>query len=434
MSARVHLVSLGCAKNQVDTEAILGRLLPGGCVLCATAHAADVLLVNTCAFIRAAEDESWRHIRALARAKRAGQKLIVCGCLPARHQAAAARVRGVDAWLGVRAADGVAACVQQWFPLTHSAAPADGVPIRMTPRHSAYLRIADGCDHHCAFCTIPSIRGRYASVPLQTLVEDARRMLAEGVRELNLIAQDTSGYGRDLRPRRSLAELLTALCALPGLAWLRVQYLYPASVTDELLAVMAREPAICHYIDMPLQHINDGLLRHMRRPGRAMTERVLAAIRARLPGVALRTTFIVGYPGETPAVFRELCDFVQTGMFQHVGVFPYSAEPGTPAGAMPDTVSPREKQRRRAVILHLQQRIAFQHNCAQIGTVMPVIIERSAPGGMHGRRRADAPDVDNCVHVRGARQLGGQIVPVRITRAEPYDLHGQVVARRANTV
>ncbi len=432
--ARVHLISLGCAKNQVDTEAILGRLLPGGCVLCATARAADVLLVNTCAFIRAAEDESWRHIRALARGKRAGQKLIVCGCLPARHGEAAARVRGVDAWLGVRDADGVAACVHQWFSLAPLAAPTDHLPIRLTPRHSAYLRIADGCDHHCAFCTIPSIRGRYTSVPFQTLVDDARRMLTEGVRELNLIAQDTSAYGRDLRPRRSLAELLTALCALPGLAWMRVQYMHPASVTDELLTVMAREPAICHYIDMPLQHINDALLRRMRRPGRAVTERVLAAIRARLPDVALRTTFIVGYPGETRAAFRELREFVQTAAFQHVGVFPYSAEQGTPAGALLDTCSARAKQRRRATILRLQQRIAHQHNCAQIGTVVPVIIERRAPGGMHGRRRADAPDVDNCVQVRGARRMLGQIVPVRITRAEPYDLHGRVVARPANTV
>jgi ribosomal protein S12 methylthiotransferase len=304
----------------------------------------------------------------------------------------------------------------------------------MTPRHSAYLRIADGCDHHCAFCTIPAIRGRFASVPFQTLLDDARRMVAEGVREVNLIAQDTSGYGRDLRPRRSLAELLAALCALRGLAWIRVQYLYPASVTDELLAVIAREPAICPYIDMPLQHINDELLRRMRRPGRAFTERVLASIHARLPGATLRTTFIVGYPGETAAAFRELCVFVQTAAFQHVGVFSYSAEPGTPAGAAPDTLGARVKQRRRATILRLQQRIAYRHNCAHIGTVVPVIIDRSAPGGMLGRRRADAPDVDTCVHVRGARRLCGQIVPVRITRAEPYDLYGQVVAQPANTV
>jgi ribosomal protein S12 methylthiotransferase len=427
---QLHVVSLGCAKNQVDTEAMLGRLLPGGCVLCATPAAADVLLVNTCAFIRAAEDESWQHIRALARGKRPGQKLIVCGCLPARHGVGAMRLPGVDAWLGVRDAAGVAACVQGWFPL-RAAAPA---VVRVTPRHSAYLRIADGCDHQCAFCTIPSIRGRYSSVPLPALVEQARRMADAGVVEVNLIAQDTTSYGHDLRPRRSLAALLTALAAIRGLQWIRVQYMYPASVTDELLTVMARTPAVCPYIDMPLQHIDDAILRRMRRPGRAVTEKVLDTIRARLPAAAVRTTFIVGYPGETPAVFRDLCAFVQAMAFQHVGVFPYSSEQGTRAGAEPDDVSARVKQQRRATLLRLQQGIAHQHNCRQIGAVVPVLIERATRGGMLGRRAGDAPDVDNCVHVRGARGLAGRIVPVRITRAAPYDLHGRLVAPAGKTL
>jgi ribosomal protein S12 methylthiotransferase len=425
---RVFVVSLGCAKNQVDTEAMLGYLLPRGCTLTKSPRTAHLLLVNTCAFIRAAETESWDHIRALAAQKRPGQRLIVCGCLPARYTAAALQLEGVDAWLGVRAAADVARHVQRWFVLPPAPEPTPD-RIRITPRHYAYLRIADGCHHRCAYCTIPRIRGAFASRPLRGLLAEAQRLADSGVRELNLIAQDTTSYGSDLRPRRSLAELVERLCTVTGIDWVRVQYLYPSAAVAELCDLMATEPKVCRYFDMPLQHIADSLLRSMRRPRRAATERLLARIRDRLGDPCLRTTFIVGYPGETAAEFSELLAFVRETRFQHVGVFAYSSEAGTPAYRLGDPVPTRVKTRRRNQLLRVQQGITLARNQAYVGTVMPVLIDRVCGTIAEGRRAADAPDVDNCVHVRGACRQLGKIVPVRITRAAPYDLFGRIEPR-----
>jgi len=428
MSPRLHVVSLGCAKNQVDTEIMLGSLSAAGCTCDAGPADADVLLVNTCAFIKPARDEAVAVIRPLARAKRPGQKLIVCGCLAQIHRAQFEEaLPGVDAWIPIRDEKRIVDIVGRWFPVAPGAGPARRV--RLAPRHSAYLRIADGCSHRCAFCTIPAIRGRYRSVAQADLLREASCLADEGVVELNLIAQDSGAYGRDLAPRSTLAALLRKLCAVPGIEWIRVQYLHPATVTADLLAVMASEPKICPYIDLPLQHCADRILRSMHRPGRAFTSTVLDRIRARLPHVSLRTTFITGYPGETEAEFAQLVRFVTRSRFQHVGVFPFVREKGTEAYQAPGQVPARTKRARRNVLMRLQQRISLELNRELVGETIPVLIDSvAADGPARGRRRGDAPGVDNTVHVAPARVCRpGAIVPVLVERALPYDLFGSCV-------
>jgi len=420
----LHVVSLGCAKNQVDTETMLGRLAGHGWRLVPHAREADVLLVNTCAFIAAAVREAQGVIAALARRKQPHQKLVVCGCLVNRFPDGAAAFGGaVDAWLSIADEARIATLLGAWFP-DGTCEPAPRV--RTTPRHYAYLRIADGCNHRCSFCTIPAIRGPYRSVPPARVLELARRLVDDGAIELNVIAQDTGSYGRDLRPRASLPALVERLCALPGLRWVRLQYLHPASLSDELLALFGTLSGLCPYLDMPLQHINDRILRSMRRPGAAWTRALLDRVRERAPQLALRTTFITGYPGESADAFNELLEFTRVQAFHHLGVFAYSREEGTPACAMPGHVTRATAMRRRARLLRAQQEIALQLNERAINTIEPVLIDTREPGGRaRGRRRIDAPDVDATVHIAPHPAcVPGAIVPVRITHAAPYDLYG----------
>lgn len=427
----LHVVSLGCVKNQVDTEAMLDRLAGRGWQLVPRARDADVVLINTCAFIRAAVREAHGVIAGLARRKRPRQKLVVCGCLVNRYPVGATAFNGaVDAWVSIADERRIATLLGRWFP---NGSRQDAPRVRTTPRHFAYLRIADGCSHRCSFCTIPSIRGPYRSVPPARVLEVARRLIDDGAVELNVIAQDTGAYGRDLRPRAALPALLERLCALPGVRWVRLQYLHPVSLSDDLLALFETLPALCPYLDMPLQHINDRILRDMRRPGGAWTRALLERVREHAPRVALRTTFITGYPGESAQEFNELLDFVRAQRFHHLGVFAYSREDGTAAAALPAQVSRATALRRRARLMQAQQAVALHYNEQAIGGIEPVLIDvRDARGQARGRRRIDAPDVDACVHIAPHPAcVPGAIVPVRITRAAPYDLYGECTLPRS---
>lgn len=426
----LHVVSLGCAKNQVDTEVMLERLAGHGWQLVPRARDADVVLINTCAFIRAAVREAHGVIAKLARRKRPHQKLVVCGCFVNRYPEGATAFNGaVDAWVSIAGERHIATLLGQWVP-NGTCQPAPRV--RTTPRHFAYVRIADGCSHRCSFCTIPSIRGPYRSVPPARVLDHARRLVDDGAVELNVIAQDTGAYGRDLRPRAALPALLERLCALPGVRWVRLQYLHPISLSDDLLALFGELPALCPYLDMPLQHINDRILRDMRRPGAAWTRALLQRVRERAPQVALRTTFITGYPGESAQEFNELLDFVRTQRFHHVGVFAYSREDGTAAAALPSQVSRATALRRRARLMQAQQAVALHHHKQAIGRIEDVLIDtRDARGQARGRRRIDAPDVDATVHIAPHPAcVPGAIVPVRITRVAPYDLYGECTLPR----
>lgn len=421
----VYVVSLGCPKNRVDTEEMLGQLLGRGWKVVGRASAAELLLVNTCAFITPAVREAERIIAGLARRKRAGQKLVVCGCLVNRYPERGMTYDGaVDAWLNIADEKRLAAVVERWFPRARK--ERKDVRVRTTPQHYAYLRIADGCNHRCSYCTIPQIRGRYRSVPLARVIDEARRLVDQGVVELNLIAQDTGAYGHDLRPRTTLVKLLECLAELRGLWWLRVQYVHPTSVTDDLLRMYSTLPVLCPYLDMPLQHISDRVLRSMGRPGTAWTRALLERVRELAPHVAVRTTFITGYPGETPEEFRELVKFVEEQRFAHVGVFAYSREEGTRAADLPAQIARATALRRRGRLMRTQQAIALARHRAMIGSVIEVLIdERTPDGSARGRRRIDAPEVDATVHVNAhARCVPGAIVPVRITGAGPYDLYG----------
>ncbi len=422
----LYLVSLGCSKNQVDSEAMLGQLLPRGFRLCAQPEEADILIVNTCGFIEAAREESLSVVRELSQNKHKGQKLIVCGCLThVADDRMRSSILDVDQWLSIRDEQNIFEILTAWFDSDSTAAPLPR--IRISPPHYAYMRVADGCDHRCSFCAIPGIRGQYVSRPVDSILDETVRLAEEGVVELNIIAQDTSGYGKDLFPQKTLSELLRRICRIDGIQWIRLQYLYPATLTDELLAVMAAEEKICSYIDLPLQHISNPILRHMKRPGEKSTRRLLETIRRYLPDCALRTAMITGYPLETETAFRELYDFIAEEYFDHLGVFEYSHEAGTAAFELTDCIPVEEKRRRRDELMRLQQGISLRKNLKQVGETVLVLIDQTAGKKAVGRRRADAPEVDDSVHVRNAGSLPpGSIVPVRITRAEPYDLYGTV--------
>jgi len=424
--AALYLISLGCAKNQVDTEMMLGLLLPRGCALCGRPEEADVLLVNTCAFIEPAREESIDAILELAHNKNDGQKLIVCGCLPERYSSELrSEIPEVDEWLNIKDERRVFEIIAGWFPGCVASSPP-APRIRISPGHYAYLRVADGCDHVCSFCAIPAIRGQYRSLPVDEILREAQRLADEGVVELNLIAQDTSSYARDLTTKTAAADLLRRLCHVEGIRWIRLQYLYPASVTNELLDVIAAEEKVCKYIDIPLQHISDKVLRHMRRPGRESVVRLVDTIHDRVPGAVLRTSLIVGYPVEGEREFDELREFVASARFHHLGVFEYSREEGTEAYAAGDPVPSDEKKRRARVIMELQQGISHEWNLSRVGSKLPVLIDDvDADGVARGRTRGDAPEVDGLVHIDNAEALEpGDIVPVNVTRAEPYDIFG----------
>jgi len=443
---RVHLVTLGCPKNQVDSEVMLGVLARRGHEMVLDPDAADVLVVNTCAFIGPAKEESIDAILDLAavKAARPGRRLVVTGCLAQRYADDLQQaLPEVDVFVGtgdlLRIADAVEAPLAD-APVVYRGAqhvlPPHGVAARVRTGAwwTAYLKVSEGCDHACSFCIIPKIRGRHESRSMDDLVAEAASLAAEGAVELSLIAQDLTAYGRDLPGDASLARLLRALAVrVPDVRWLRLLYAYPASVTDELLEVMADEPAVCPYLDMPLQHISDRMLRAMRRErSGAAIRRLIARIRRAVPEIALRTSFIVGFPGETDADVRELCDFLEEADFDHVGVFRYSQEENTPAAAFPEQLSEAVKTERWERVMAAQARIASRRAAAHRGRTVEVLVEgRDARGRLIGRTRGQAPEIDGRTYLHG-RAAAGDLVQARIVGTETYDLVGDIVASHAH--
>ncbi len=440
MAARFHLVSLGCAKNTVDSES-MGRLLGrAGYLVSAEAHDADVLIVNTCGFIGPAKEESLRILRELAEAKRSDQRLIAAGCLTQRYGAQIARdIPGIDGILGTRRWMDIVEVVQSIRaksipePLYHLPEVATvgtderGIDRVAIQGASAYLKIADGCRRPCAFCAIPLIKGTAVSRPMESILQEAKLLQSGGVRELILIAQDTTDYGHDLGLRDGLAKLLESIVnQAPDIEWIRVMYAYPGYVTDRLIEVMATHDQILPYLDMPLQHANREVLRNMRRPANLeWVNSTLEKMRAAIPDLALRTTFIVGYPGETEDQFQDLLSFIETIRFDRVGAFPFSFEPGTTSEPLGDPVAPEIKQDRLERLMTVQQKISLERNQEFIGRRLTTLIEGTQEGISLGRTYRDAPEVDGLVLIEGDIPVG-EMLPVLITGALPYDLSGEI--------
>jgi ribosomal protein S12 methylthiotransferase len=427
---RFHLVSLGCAKNTVDSESMAALMVRYGFKPEARAAQADVLIVNTCGFIAPARQESIETLQRLAEAKRPGQLLIAAGCLTQRYGADVLRqVPGIDGLLGTRRWMDVVELVRNLRdggPAARYDLPAAetvgrderGVLRASVAGASAYLKIADGCRRPCAFCAIPLIKGTAVSRPLETLVEEARQLEEQGVREVILIAQDTTDYGHDLGMKDGLAVLLESLLeAAPRIDWFRVLYAYPGAVTRRLIDRMAAEPRLIPYLDMPLQHAHPAVLRRMRRPAnRTAVVRTLEQMRLAMPGMALRTTFLVGYPGETEAEFDELMSFVEAMRFDRLGVFTFSFEPGTTSEPLGDPVPAEVKEERRRRLMERQQQISLEVNQAQIGRVCRCW-SKDPTTGFPGRSYCDAPEIDGWSSSRAIPV--GELVPVRITGRWP---------------
>ncbi len=447
---RYTLISLGCPKNLVDSERMLGLFQLDGYQLVPDPVGTDFVVVNTCGFIQQARDESYAAIDEMLRLKREGKTrgVIVSGCLAERQREALLAERPeIDALVGVFGREQVAQVADRLIGrLTEqrtvfAPAPVRALPdrdrLRITPRHFAYLKISEGCDRLCTFCSIPKMRGKHASKPLDEVVDEAHRLSADGVRELILVAQDTSYYGLDLDGRPQLTRLLQALEAVP-VDWIRLMYLYPMYIDQALIDTIAGSAKILPYIDLPLQHINDRVLRRMaRRVTRAETEALLARLRRGIPGLTLRTTLISGFPGETDADHAELCEFVRQQRFARLGVFPYSCEPDTPAATLPDQVPAEVRHARREELMQIQQQIAAEANQALIGQTRPVIVDRPVPDqpdAWIGRTTADAPDIDGLVFIaRGDRPSlqPGDLVQCEIVASQQYDLIGVAVGEPA---
>jgi ribosomal protein S12 methylthiotransferase len=441
-------VSLGCPKNTVDSERMLGLLQIDGYELVNEPDGADFVVVNTCGFIERARTESFAAVDEMLDLKRRGRTrgVIVSGCLAERQKDDLLIERpDIDHLVGVfgreeiaRVADRLVGHLEEQRTVFKPApirALSDTDRLRITPRHFAYLKISEGCDRLCTFCAIPKMRGKHATKPIELVVREAEQLAADGARELIVVAQDTPYYGIDLYGEPRLAELLTKLNDVRGIDWIRLMYFYPMYVTDELIDTMAGCSKIVPYVDMPLQHINDTMLKRMaRRVTRSETEDLLGRLRSRIKGLAIRTTFITGFPGETEQQFDEVAEFVGQQRFERMGVFTYSFEPDTPAANLPDHLPDEVKEERRERLMEVQQQVAFEQCQAQIGREMDVILDQPVPGEKNvfvGRSAADAPDVDGLVFVTGDRLKlkAGQIVPVQIVATQEYDLVGVAVRK-----
>ncbi len=450
MSTSVYLRTLGCPKNRVDSEVMLGALASSGYRLVQDPVLADVIVVNTCGFIESAKEESVDAILELAAMKTEGRcrTLVVAGCLTQRyHRELSREIPEVDHFVGTGAYQDVADIIggarteRVVVPDPEFVHSASTPRVNSLPRHLAYLKVAEGCDNACAFCIIPRLRGPQRSRPLPDLVAEAEQLAAQGVVELSLVAQDLTAWGQDLPGRPRLQDLLPELCGVDGLRWIRLHYAYPREFPDELVEVIAREPRIAKYLDMPLQHSSDRLLRSMRRGRDSRFLRgLLAKIRARVPGVAIRTALIVGLPGETEEDFQDLLRFVEEQRFERLGVFAYSREEGTDAAAMPGQVPERVKRSRREKAMALQRRIAREHQRAMLGHRLEVLVEGRAEESEHllvGRHAQQAPEIDGLTYLNEFAVPGeeagaacpGEMVTVEVTEAGDYDLVGRVLAR-----
>ena len=435
-------ISLGCDKNLVDSENMLGLLYQDGFTFTDDEREADVILVNTCCFIGDAKEESVNTILEMAEYRKSGpcRALLVTGCMAQRYkEEITAEIPEVDAVIGttgygeiVRVLKEILAGQEhiQCFQDLSSLPRIKAERLVTTGGHYAFLKIAEGCDKRCTYCIIPSLRGPYRSVPMEQLVEEAENLAAKGVKELILVAQETTLYGVDLYGKKSLPQLLRRLCAISGIRWIRIQYCYPEEITDELIRVIREEEKICHYLDIPVQHASDGILKRMnRRTNQAQLREIIGRLRREIPDIALRTTMISGFPGETEEDHQELLAFVDEMEFSRLGVFAYSAEEDTPAAAFPDQVPQELKEERRDEIMELQQEIAFEACENMVGNVLEVMIEGKIAdeNAYVGRTYMDAPNVDGMIFVNtGLELMSGDFVRVRVTGALEYDLIGEV--------
>ena len=440
MSYKVGMISLGCAKNQVDGERILYQLTRDGFEICGIPEECDAIIVNTCGFIEDAKKESIQNILEAAEYKKKKLKVLaVTGCLSERYREDfAMQFPEVDVVLGMGTTNMVADSIKRAIEKGEKTVefgkkenfPMVGDRVLTTPSYFAYLKIAEGCDNRCAFCAIPDIRGHFRSTPMEDVLEEARYLASQGCKELNVVAQEPTRYGQDLYGKLMLPTLLHELCKIEGFKWIRVLYCYPDRVTDELIKTIAEEPKIVKYIDLPLQHINDRLLKSMNRRGSTVfIKNLLAKIRKNIPGVVIRTTFIAGMPGETEEEFEELCEFIKDQAFERLGCFAYSEEEGTPAGEMKNQIDPEIRRKRAYIIMEEQMGIALTIAKSCEGEVLDVLCEGydEENACYVGRSYMDAPDIDTKVYFDSPRELSeGDFVPVLITGSDGYDLVGEI--------
>jgi ribosomal protein S12 methylthiotransferase len=447
---KIGFISLGCPKNLVDSEVMMGQLKQNGYEITANAKEADTVVVNTCGFIESAKQESIDTILEAARLKTGGKatRLIVAGCLVERYRdELKAAMPEVDAFIGTsQINDILSVCDPRTntrslpvIPIGNQSATYlydESTPrVLATPSHYAFIKIAEGCDRPCAFCFIPQMRGHFRSRRFGSIVAEAQQLAEEGVKELILVAQDSSRYGEDLGKQDALAHLLRELAHTAGIEWVRVMYTYPTHISDGFLDVLTEEPKAVKYLDMPLQHASQNVLKLMKRGGnRASLERLIERVRQRVPGIAVRTTFITGFPGETDADFEELLAFVKNVEFDRVGVFTYSDEEGTPAYNLPSKVEPKIAKQRRARLMKEQAKISRRKNKARIGKTVSVLFEGESKESellWQGRMETQAPDIDGCVLIsdapEGLTPQPGDLVNVLITDAQEYDLVGRIV-------
>jgi ribosomal protein S12 methylthiotransferase len=441
---KVSMVSLGCPKNLVDAEIMLGFLDREGYEVTTEEKDADIIIVNTCSFIKEAKQESIDTILDLADRKQDGRckLLIVTGCLPQRYQEELCReLPEVDIFVGTGDYPKIAEIIAEKRgtngQLRYTGDPDflydESFPrLKSTPLYTAYLKIAEGCSNCCSYCVIPALRGSFRSRPMESLVKEARGLVSSGVRELNIIAQDVTNYGKDLGDGETLENLLRELVKIDGLAWIRLLYAYPDGITDDLIQLVKNEEKICKYLDIPLQHISDSILKNMkRRGGEAEIRTLIGKLRTEIPDLALRTSLIVGFPGETDEDFSKLLHFVEEAQFDRLGVFCYSREEGTPAAEMPDQISERVKRDRYRKIMKAQARVSFKRNRRLIDSREQVLVEGYSDETdllLKGRSSRQAPDIDGQVYITAGNAMVGDIVTLKITDSSDYDLIGEIVS------
>lgn len=433
-------VSLGCPKNLVDSEKMLGTLALNGYTLVPDPAQSDFVIVNTCGFIESSRQESKTVIQEMLDLKKTGKTkgVIVAGCLPERLEEGGLvnEMPDIDHVVGVFGRDEISKVAdrlvggiteqREVFRPAPIKAMDDRARLRITPAHFAYLKISEGCDRTCTFCSIPMMRGKHITKPIEMVIEEAKELAADGVKELNIVAQDTTYYGKDLYGEVKLVELLQELDKVDGIDWIRLMYLYPVHFTDRLIDQIIESPKVLPYLDMPLQHISSPVLKRMqRRVNAEQTKELVGKLRERVPNLVLRTTFIAGFPGETDAQFGELRDFVEETRFERMGVFTYSVEPGTPATKLDGHLPEEVKNARRDELMEIQQKIAFEHADSLIGYELDVLIDEHVEDNIYlGRSFADAPEIDSNVFVSGENLQVGSMIPVEIARREDYDLVG----------
>jgi ribosomal protein S12 methylthiotransferase len=442
---KVGMVSLGCPKNQVDAEVMVGLLKAAGHEITANAEDADAIIVNTCAFIKEAAEESIDTILEMAELKDAAhlKHLIITGCLAQRYKAGLLKeLPEVDAYLGTgefeRAPDVLGALALKSLPRGAHRVPVpkyiyshETPRVMFTPRHWCYLKVAEGCDNRCTYCVIPSVRGGMRSRPAVSVREEALALVAKGVREICIIAQDTTAYGGDLKGSHNLASLLRQLEDVEGLSWIRVLYTHPAHLTDEVMEFIAGSGKVVNYLDIPIQHIDDDILKRMgRKVSSARVRKLLDKVRAKIPDVSIRTSLLVGFPGETREKFLSLLRFVKEAEFDHLGVFSYSEEEGTPSAGMTRKVSEELSHERRDQLMKAQNKISLKKNKARVGRRYTVLVDgpsRESELLITGRAYFQAPEIDGVIYITDGEAKAGQFVEVEITEAHPYDLVGHTV-------